>query len=211
MTHGRNGKIARLPHHIREELNNRIRNGEPGKRIVVWLNQLAEVGVLIASDFDGKPIREQNLSEWRKGGYRDWLAIEEARAAITRLDEESAALNSENHPNVTETLARWLTIRYAMASRQIDEADGSKRWRMLREMCTDIVELRRGDHNIQRLEVERDRVAALERHLAHKRRRNIINGLEALARFAEKHPEAQSALNQLAETVRHPFDPTESD
>lgn len=39
----RNGKIARLPRQIRDELNQRIEDGEPGVRLIEWLNGLPEV------------------------------------------------------------------------------------------------------------------------------------------------------------------------
>jgi len=40
---GRIGKIARLPRSIRTTLNNRIEDGEPGTKLVQWLNSLDEV------------------------------------------------------------------------------------------------------------------------------------------------------------------------
>jgi hypothetical protein len=36
----RTGKIARLPRELRDELNRRLREGEPGIRLVEWLNSL---------------------------------------------------------------------------------------------------------------------------------------------------------------------------
>ena len=39
----RNGKIARLPLAIRQQLNQRLQNGELGQELVSWLNQLPEV------------------------------------------------------------------------------------------------------------------------------------------------------------------------
>jgi hypothetical protein len=77
----RTGKIARLPHEVREQLNQKIRNGEIGRKICEWVNSLPEVQSVLALEFRGKPITEQNLSEWRKGGYREWLGyqVQEAR------------------------------------------------------------------------------------------------------------------------------------
>ena len=69
----RNGKIARLPLAIREELNARLRNGDNGNKLIVWLNGLTEAQAVLASEFDGKPLCKQNLSRWRKGGFADWL------------------------------------------------------------------------------------------------------------------------------------------
>jgi hypothetical protein len=39
----RNGKIARLPAATREELNQRLLDGERGKHLVLWLNGLPQV------------------------------------------------------------------------------------------------------------------------------------------------------------------------
>ena len=71
----RNGKIARLPWSIRNELNRRLRDGEEGKRLVEWLNSLPEVQEALQEHFGGRPINEQNLSEWKQGGYEDCLRI----------------------------------------------------------------------------------------------------------------------------------------
>jgi len=38
VTMTRNGKIARLPAAIREELNQRLFDGEPAKPLIEWLN-----------------------------------------------------------------------------------------------------------------------------------------------------------------------------
>jgi hypothetical protein len=69
-----NGKIANLPSHIRDELNYRICDGDPGNELVEWLNSKPDVAEVVNKLFDGTPISEQNLSEWRKRGYQKWLA-----------------------------------------------------------------------------------------------------------------------------------------
>ncbi len=62
----RKGKIAQLPFSIREQLNARIRDGQLAPRILPWLN--AECGL------KGRAvITDGNISEWRAGGYQDWL------------------------------------------------------------------------------------------------------------------------------------------
>lgn len=73
----RTGKIARLPRHIREELNVRMADGASGKSLVAWLNAQPEVREVLERDFAGRPILEQNLSEWRRGGHREWCAQRE--------------------------------------------------------------------------------------------------------------------------------------
>lgn len=179
--------------------------------LVAWLNKLPEVKPALAGEFGGKPIREQNLSEWKQGGYNDWLAQQEALELAELLGEDSRQWEVEGRAPLTDTLALWLAARYAVATRQVAQAEGAKGWRMLREMCGDIVELRRGDHSAQRLQLERERVDAQARDAEMKWKRKIIIGLETLTKYVDKHPEAKAAFEELARLVRHPFDPTESE
>src|SRR5436305_4811887 len=82
------GKIARLPKEIRDELNGRLESGEPGKQLVEWLNELPKVKKVLAEQFGGSPVTEQNLSEWRRGGFQDWLKRAETRDLVGELVEE---------------------------------------------------------------------------------------------------------------------------
>ena len=68
----RNGKIARLPQAVREVINQRLADGEPGKALVTWLNGRPEVMAVLDRDFGGRGILEQNLSKLRQGGFVDW-------------------------------------------------------------------------------------------------------------------------------------------
>jgi hypothetical protein len=40
----------------------------PGRSLAAWLNGLPEVAELLRDAFDGKPVNEQYLSDWRQGG-----------------------------------------------------------------------------------------------------------------------------------------------
>jgi hypothetical protein len=206
----RNGKIARLPRAVREQLNHRLRDGEEGKKLVAWLNESPEVKAVLAADFNGKPIREQNLSEWKKGGYPEWLAHQEALEVAEQITQDAADWVANNGAPLSDVLAFWVASRYAVKIRRVIEAKGTESWRMLRQMCADVVELRRGDHSAQRLLLEKGRIAAQNLDSEHKWKRKIVVGLETLARYAAKHPKAQAALDELAAEVRHPFDPREN-
>ncbi len=70
----RTGKIARLPATIREEVNRRLHDGQPARTILAWLHSLADVLAVLDQHFGEEPISPQNLSEWRQGGYQDWLS-----------------------------------------------------------------------------------------------------------------------------------------
>jgi hypothetical protein len=177
----RNGKIARLPRAVRQELNRRLDDGEQGKKLVIWLNALPEVQAVMAAEFGGKPVREQNLSEWRQRGYPDWVAQQEALEIAERLGEDAAQWDAEGRAPLTDTLALWLAARYAVATRRVAETGGQEGWRLLREMCGDIVELRKGDHSRERLQIERERLG-LEREKTEKR---ILEKLEELLKQRE--------------------------
>ena len=60
------GKIARSPRNIREILNSRLENGEPGSDIVLRLNTQPtqpQVRSILTADFQGRATTGQNLSD----------------------------------------------------------------------------------------------------------------------------------------------------
>jgi len=158
MNNTRTGKIARLPKSLRAQLNRRLEDGEPAQPLLAWLNGLPKVQSLLAAEFGGKPITEQNLSEWRTGGYRDWLMQQEALEVAQRLAEDAGELQPEGRPPLTDTLALWLAARYAVAAQALVAHEGPESWRQLRKLCADLVELRRSDHRAERLRLERARL-----------------------------------------------------
>ena len=73
------GKIARLPHDLRETVNGMLRGGFRYRDIAAHLNDLGHPG-----------ITENNISFWRRHGYMDWLAHQhelEARATLVKSFE----------------------------------------------------------------------------------------------------------------------------
>ena len=60
----RQGKIARLPESLREQLNRRLREGQLGPQILPWLNAQPETIQTLAELFQGQPVTSQNLSDW---------------------------------------------------------------------------------------------------------------------------------------------------
>ena len=87
MSDTRTGKIARLPHAIRIELNHRIRDGQSGAFILDWLNAIPDVQTILAASFNAEPVSDQNLSNWRSGGYQDWLKQEDRMERIRSMSE----------------------------------------------------------------------------------------------------------------------------
>ena len=158
----RNGKIARLPREMREQLNRRLQDGEPGNRLVEWLNGLPGTQRVLTEEFQGREISEQNLSEWKHGGYRDWLARQETLAHARELAGEAVELTEAVEGSLTDHLAVVLSARYAqlVAGWNGETSEEFRRKaRVLRTLCQDIVELRRGDHSAARLKLEQERLA----------------------------------------------------
>ncbi|MDR3403133.1 MAG: hypothetical protein P4L99_11610 [Chthoniobacter sp.] len=167
----RNGKIARLPKALRDQLNQRLQDGVQGTTLVDWLNGLPEVQALVQSQFDGHPIREQNLSQWKSGGYRDWVHQQEALELARHVSEDTEELDAaqEGRKPLCASLEQWLVARYTVATREIAATKGPKGWRLLRQMCADVVKLRRIQQHNERLALERERMALRREQLKFER------------------------------------------
>jgi hypothetical protein len=155
----RRGKIARLPEEIRRQLNQRLRNGQPGLELLNWLNSLPEVQTVIAARFGGKPIRKQNLSDWRQGGYVVWLEQQEALELAAPVAAELQELAQTTGEPLKDQMATWLAARYLVAARKREAANGGDEssWVRLRQFCHDLTALRRGDYYSGRLQLEREK------------------------------------------------------
>jgi hypothetical protein len=158
LTH--NGKIGRLSKAVQEQLNRRIQNGEKGRELAAWLNSLPEVQAVMAAEFGGKPVREQNLSEWRKHGYAKWLRQQEALDMARQLADDVGELQPTGAPPLADQMAVWLTARYLVGVQKLAEMNhnGELDLKVLRELCHDVVALRRGDHSGARLKMEQERL-----------------------------------------------------
>jgi hypothetical protein len=156
----RNGKIARLNYWIRDMLNQRLRNGEQATKLVKWLNRLPRVKQVLAEEFGGRPINEQNLTEWKQGGFEDWLRHQEARAWIREVRDESATLEAEAGDY---SVADWLSAPLGLAlGRWMQQAaakaqDDPEQRRALLSVAREVNQLRRADHEAQSLRIERER------------------------------------------------------
>src|SRR5258708_7426020 len=109
----RTGKIARLPNHIRTQLNRRLHDGEQGASLVKWLNRLPPVQKSLKQHFGNPTVSEQNLSEWRQGGYQDWLRQEESRAWVDSLIEQHKELSgAADGIEFTDRFAGLLSVEF---------------------------------------------------------------------------------------------------
>ena len=151
------GKIARLPRELRDQLNQRLLDGQPGQKLLAWLNALPEVQRVLAAEFDGSAINAPNLSHWKAGGYEDWLTRRETLEQARELAADARELSAATDGKLTDHLATVLAARYAAALAQWNgEADEKfeRKLRTLRSLCQDIVKLRRSDHSAARVNLQ---------------------------------------------------------
>lgn len=173
----RHGKIARLPRPIREQLNRRLENGEPGVRLVEWLNGLPQVKKTLEKHFDGREINEVNLTEWKNGGHLDWKAQQEMLALTQEFKANGKQLGAVSGNEMTDCLATVVAARYAELlhgwnGEMADEMRG--KLRTLRGLSREVVRLRRSQRELERMEIERKWLALGEQKTDEGMRRRLF-------------------------------------
>src|SRR5277367_4094265 len=154
----RRGKIARLPKALRHELNLRLQDGEQSKLLVEWLNTLPTVTEIIKTQFHGIPLRENNISEWRKGGYLVWQQTEELRAALLAAEEDMGDLQKISPEGLSHRLAFVLAAQLALQIQRVTALpDDDAKIKALCALTESLVKLRRGDLQKERLEFQREK------------------------------------------------------
>ncbi|HZM03436.1 MAG TPA: hypothetical protein VFC44_10450 [Candidatus Saccharimonadales bacterium] len=85
---------------------------------------------------------------------------QEAMAEVRRVVAEAKELSQAADGALTDNLAIWVAGRYAIATRQLaaESRNGGVDWNLLRALCHDLVDLRRGDHSAESLRIERERL-----------------------------------------------------
>jgi hypothetical protein len=147
----RNGKIARLPQALRDQLNQRLADGQPGPALLDWLNALPETRSLLAESFDGVPISLQNLSQWRQGGFTQWLAERNMEDHCQDLRHFAYRIEQGGPPfgYVADDLLTVLSAQYAQLVAAACGLDGGEfpqwenRLQALHPLLRDAIQLQR--------------------------------------------------------------------
>src|SRR5882724_1373591 len=149
------GKIAQLPKTIREELNRRLEDGQQGPELLPWLNELPVTKNLLNKQFGGKPISKFNLSDWRHGGYHDWLRLQAREERIQRVAEQGDALqHREGKVDLYECFSRMVIADLALDLELLsDLPDKNERWKRLRELSQELTRLQNGYNRSRRTEL----------------------------------------------------------
>jgi hypothetical protein len=156
----RTGKIARLPHDVREALNERLKQGLPASQILPWLNALPEVRAVLEKYFDGSPIIEQNLSRWRHGGYAGWFQNQVVKEAVTTMGAAGKGIKPAEREALTSQLALALSARMVSQLRQYDDMpEGPAKMATWKDLVWSLTLLRRGEFYAGKLRLEQEKLA----------------------------------------------------
>ena len=160
----RHGKIGRLPHALREQLNRRLLDSEPGDTLLAWLNALPEVKTMLRQQFATNPvISKQNLSDWRGGGFAAWQTRQEIIFTAQDLAADATDFKQAVPGRLSDHLATVLATHYAALLADWDgrlTEEFTKQLRSLRQLCRDITELRKSDLHAAKLELEERKLTA---------------------------------------------------
>ncbi len=202
------GKIARLPALIREDLNERIANGASGHELLTWLNSLPETKAVLVAQFASKPINKVNLSAWRQGGFKDWMATNERLERGRQLAEWCTQLAKENS-KLTDGVSAALSIELldalsaAIDSRQARDSQSlQKAADALNRFSLSVASLRAGDHRAEQLRIDRERLAQAENALQLTREKMKRQTCELFLRWAENSQATEIASSNLPDAEK---------
>lgn len=150
-------KIGRLPFAIRNELNERIRDGAGGSEILVWLNGLPATRKILRELKSGE-INAQNLTDWRSSGYKDWLEDQSQADRIRRLAEVSQTLASAAGGNAAGVGCNIATAKIMDALESADEEQ-------IADLAKALVQLRSSENAAQKVALAKEKNALAEEQL----------------------------------------------
>lgn len=211
----RRGKIARLPAKLKDALNLRLLDNQPASVILAWLNGQEDTRRVLDQYFEGSRISPQNLTEWRHGGFQDWMrkkdqaeatrematwCMEMAQAAGHSLTDGAAAIMGGKLLNLLEGVST-------------DELDPQT----FEVLTVGLERLRKGDHRsarLQQLNLRLDQMAdaiALEKEKFElqlkkykdqvRQQKAVIEGELQQARKGGLTPEALERIEEAAKLL----------
>ena len=84
-------KIGRLSFAMRNELNERLRDGASPAEVIAWISESKEFKAIQKKEKFGD-LNAQNITDWRNTGYRDWLDDQASADRIRRLAEQASVM-----------------------------------------------------------------------------------------------------------------------
>lgn len=159
-------KIGRLPFAVRNELNERIRDGAQGAELLDWLNGLKEtkkvlreMGSASGRAASAAAINAQNLTDWRSSGYKDWLDDQKDADRIRRLAEVSQTIATAAGGNAAGVACNIATAKIMDA---LEAADDD----MIADLSKALVALRAGENAAQKVALAEEKNALAKEQLS---------------------------------------------
>src|SRR6187455_443739 len=97
----RTSKIAKLPPALREEVNERLERSDTAASITEWLNALPDVQKMLKNSFNGDPINDQNITNWRRSGFAAWQLRHNFMDQLLILSDEASDIAAADLDNLT--------------------------------------------------------------------------------------------------------------
>jgi hypothetical protein len=121
---------------------------------------MPEVKAVLAQYFNGRPLKRQNIDEWKHGGYRDWLHHRQLLEQQRELAADAKDL-SDTARGTAESLFGILTLNYADLIMNRDKEtpeEFEKKRKELSLVSQDISRMHRCHINTRRVEVQETRL-----------------------------------------------------
>lgn len=198
----RHGKIARLPHALREELNRRLLDGQLSPEILPWINAQPEAKLVFDTYFEGAEATAQNLSEWKLGGYKEWLSRREKVDSLKTLSAFARDLAEATGGNLADGAASILAGHLMEALEESanlvvtggsDDAEKDPHAGLV-QMAKAVGTLQKGAIANKKLELDKKKTAQKDQQLALDREKFES---QTVAKFMEwaRSPEAVAILD----------------
>jgi hypothetical protein len=170
----RRGKIASLPQALRDEVNRRLADGKTARSLVSWLNDLPEVQAVLQERFNSEPVSDSNLSEWRLGGYQDWLDRRDKNDLLREVCAQSAEIAASSPAAPTPAATLIASAKLFQALQDCDAVADPDRFRRL---LLSLAHLSTAEEAARHHQVAQERLRQTDRKLQFEERR--VKALEA--------------------------------
>ena len=153
------GKIGRLPKSIRNELGQRIEDGEPGKELVKWLNGLSNVKSTSRNNSADAPLPNKPLRMEANRSSRVVAASESVGKRSWMTERADDLENEADGMEISDRLGSILAAELAsLAEKLLEEVpDPRERWQRFQEVLREFRHFRHEDHNGERNQLQRQR------------------------------------------------------
>lgn len=155
----RQGKIARLPFAVRNRICEMLEDGLPAIEILAYVNASPEWAEVKSRCHFSGDVNQQNLSDWRRGGYLEWRS---ERARVERLREVAETACHIAAATGGDPAAVGSRILAGRLTELLESLDGDQAPEIARALAS----LRKGENDAQRLELDRKRSELAEQSLA---------------------------------------------